>query len=166
MCVSWRSASLVTRSGACSACLRYVERPAVATAAVGSTYSPCRASLLRASAMSASVTVIIVPCVSRTAARICRLRAGAAIAIPSATVPLFVSGCATSRSPLSQRCESSANLTTGCARIGGAPATMSTSSTGYQRPHPKIIAWCCPFLRRIPTTRPIGQLTLVLPTKA
>src|SRR5690348_10013933 len=32
-----------------------------------------------------------------------------------------------------------------CARVGGASATMSTSSTVYRRPQPKIIAWSCPF---------------------
>jgi hypothetical protein len=42
ICVSWRHASLVTRGGACSACLSYGERPAQASAAVGLTESACR----------------------------------------------------------------------------------------------------------------------------
>ena len=48
---------------------------------------------------------------------------------------------------------------------GPAPSIL-TLSTGYQRPHPRIITRSCPFLLLIATTGPMGQLTRVVPRKA
>jgi hypothetical protein len=44
--------------------------------------------------------------------------------------------------------------------------SMRTLSTGYQRPHPRIITRSCPFHRLTATTCPQGQLTCVVPWKA
>src|SRR5579859_8164794 len=43
---------------------------------------------------------------------------------------------------------------------------MRTLSTGYQRPHPRIITRSCPFHLLTATTDPSGQLTCVVPRKA
>ena len=44
--------------------------------------------------------------------------------------------------------------------------SMRTLSTGYQRPHPRIITRRCPFHLLTATTGPKGQLTCVVPRKA
>ena len=79
--------------------MRPARKAAQQTAAVGSTYSPERASAACAARIWSSLTVTTVPPVSRTAARICSPRAGRAMAMPSAIVSLAttVSGVASPR---------------------------------------------------------------------